>query len=100
MRQGAGAGPAAELGAGGAGLVPEADAAGMVAYLRLFARVMAGGAPAAAASWVAALEQEVGVAPLWDVLFQLMCYPVPQARPAPACCWQILRYEGFIFITK
>lgn len=67
-------------------MVPEADAAGMVAYLRLFARVMAGGVPGAAAGWVHALEQEVGVAPLWEVLFQLMCYPVPQARSAPAWC--------------
>ena len=52
----------------------------MVAYLRLFARVMAGGAAGAVVGWVHALEEEVGVAPLWEVLFQLMCYPVPQVR--------------------
>jgi hypothetical protein len=61
--------------------VPEADAAGLAAYLRLFARVMAGGADGAVAGWAAALEEEAGVAPLWELLFQLMCHPVPQARP-------------------
>ncbi|KAK9838304.1 hypothetical protein WJX81_003260 [Elliptochloris bilobata] len=78
----AGNGAATEVGAGGAAIVPEADAAGMVAYLRLFARVMAGGAPGAVAGWVRALEEEVGVAPLWEVLFQLMCHPVPQKLKA------------------
>jgi hypothetical protein len=34
------------------------------------------------ASWVAQLEDDAGVSPIWEVLFQLMCCPVPQVRHA------------------
>ena len=30
------------------------------------------------ASWVSQLEEDAGVAPIWEVLVQLMCCPVPQ----------------------
>lgn len=87
QRQGAGngGGQAGALGPGpgGAGIVPEADAAGLVAYLRLFTRVMRDGAPGAVAAWLHALEEAAGVAPLWEVFFQLMCHPVPQVTWRP-----------------
>lgn len=79
-----GSGQAMALGAGlgVAGIVPEADVAGLAAFLRLFARVMANGAAGLVAGWVHALEEECAVSPLWEVFVQLMCHPVPQARPA------------------
>ena len=33
-------------------------------------------------SWMRTLEEESGIVPLWEVMFQLMCHPVPQV----ICC--------------
>ena len=63
-------------------LVPESDAAGLTAFLRLLARVFGEGGADEAAAWMRLLEEEAGVAPLWEPLFQLMCHPVPQVRGA------------------
>lgn len=37
--------------------------------------------------WLRQLEEDAGVAPVWEVLFQAMCCPVPQASAAlvPLC---------------
>ena len=45
---------------------------------------MGQGAPDEVASWVRQLEEEAGVAPIWEVLVQLMCCPVPQVRAGGA----------------
>jgi len=42
-------------------------------------KVMAEGGEAAV-GWARQLEQETGIAPLWEVLFQLAAHPVPQVR--------------------
>lgn len=31
-------------------------------------------------AWAHALEEETGAVPIWEILFQLMCHPVPQVR--------------------
>ncbi len=59
-------------------VMPDNDAAGLEAYLRLFTRVFQEGDGADAAAWMRALEEETGAVPLWEVLFQLMCLQVPQ----------------------
>ena len=43
-------------------------------------RVMCEGRVEEAATWLRQLEEDAGVAPVWEVLFQAMCCPVPQVR--------------------
>ena len=62
--------------------VPESDAAGMAAYARLAAAVLASAPRSGAAAWRAALEAEVGGAPLAELALQLMCHPVPSSLKA------------------
>lgn len=59
-------------------MVPDSDASALAAYLQLLARVVSNGPPARVPSWVAAWEAQSLVSPLWELLFQLMCHPVPQ----------------------
>lgn len=44
---------------------------------------------ASAAGWLLQLEGETGVAPLWEVLFQLAAHPVPQVSPQIVQSFQI-----------
>ena len=62
-------------------MVPASDAAALAAYVRLLAQVAAAGSMEQQAARLAAWEQSAQVAPLWELLFQLMCYPVPQVGP-------------------
>ncbi|CAK0757624.1 hypothetical protein CVIRNUC_002556 [Coccomyxa viridis] len=67
------------------GVVPNSDAQALVAYLNLLAKVFReGNVPGEGSStgpvvaWMHVLEDETGARPLWEVMFQLMCHPVPQ----------------------
>lgn len=67
------------------GVVPDSDAQALVAYLKLLAKVFReGSVPGEGSStspviaWMHVLEEETGARPLWEVMFQLMCHPVPQ----------------------
>lgn len=40
------------------------------------------GNPDEVASWVRLLDDEAGIAPSWEILFQVMCCPVPQSLKA------------------
>lgn len=69
------------------GVVPDSDAQALVAYLGLLAKVFReGSAPSEGSStspviaWMHVLEEETGARPLWEVMIQLMCHPVPQVR--------------------
>ena len=77
------------------GVVPSSDAQALVAYLNLLAKVFReGSVPSEGSStgpvvaWMHVLEDETGARPLWEVMFQLMCHPVPQVislHPSSAC---------------
>ena len=41
-------------------------------------QVMRDAAEGHVVSWLRALEEESSITPLWEVMFQLMCHPVPQ----------------------
>jgi hypothetical protein len=41
-------------------------------------KVMGEGSELEVATWVRQLEEEIGITPLWEVLFQLNAYPIPQ----------------------
>ena len=44
----------------------------------LLTQVMRDAADGQVISWMRTLEEESGIVPLWEVIFQLMCHPVPQ----------------------
>lgn len=44
----------------------------------LLTQVMRDAADGQVVSWMRTLEEESGIVPLWEVMFQLMCHPVPQ----------------------
>ncbi len=58
--------------------MPANDAAGMAAFLHLLAAVLRNAEEGEAGERVRQLEAKAGLAPLWELLFQLMCFPVPQ----------------------
>ena len=67
------------------GVVPDSDTQALVAYLALLAKVFRegnvpseGSAGSPVIAWMHVLEEETGARPLWEVMFQLMCHPVPQ----------------------
>lgn len=59
-------------------MVPDSDTRALAAYLRLLTRVVGRGNPQRVGAWLGQWEAGCGVAPLWELLLQLMCYPVPQ----------------------
>lgn len=61
-------------------VVPDEDARGLAAYLRLFARILSEASLADVEAWRLELEGVTNVRPLWEIFFQLMCHPVPQVR--------------------
>ena len=83
------------------GVVPSSDAQALVAYLNLLAKVFReGSVPSEGSStgpvvaWMHVLEDETGARPLWEVMFQLMCHPVPQVtslHPESACLMSSVR---------
>ena len=66
-------------------MVPASDSAALAAYVRLLASLAASGSLEQRAQRLASWEQAAQVAPLWELLFQLMCYPVPQVPPTVLC---------------
>lgn len=58
------------------------DSAALCAYLELFSQVMTEGAAEEAATWLRLLESDAGIAPVWEILIQAMCCPVPLALKA------------------
>lgn len=60
--------------------MPEVDAVALAAFARLLARVVEQGAREHVAVWLREMEEVVGVNPLWELLLQLLCYPVPSVR--------------------
>ena len=78
-------------------MVPAGDAAALAAYVRLLGVVASSGSAGQRAARLAAWEQSAQVAPLWELLFQLMCCPVPQVRfpMRPVCMhwvvWRLVR---------
>ena len=58
------------------------DTKALCAFSRLFETVMSEGNADEVVSWSRQLDDEAGVAPSWEVLFQVMCCPVPQALKA------------------
>ncbi|KAL4441042.1 hypothetical protein ABPG77_010473 [Micractinium sp. CCAP 211/92] len=63
-------------------VLPACDSKALCAYLGLFKRVMAEGRVEEVLMWLRQLEEDAGVAPVWEVLFQAMCCPVPQELKA------------------
>lgn len=63
-------------------VLPATDTKALCAFARLYERVMLEGSPDEVASWTRQLDEEAGVAPSWEVLFQAMCCPVPQSLKA------------------
>ncbi|KAK9788145.1 hypothetical protein WJX73_001060 [Symbiochloris irregularis] len=63
-------------------MVPDSDTRALAAYLRLLTRVVGRGNPQRVVAWLGQWEVGCGVAPLWELLLQLMCYPVPQELKA------------------
>eukprot|EP00887_Chlorella_sp_A99_P002898 scaffold6.g2898.t1 len=63
-------------------VLPAVDAAAVSAYLALFAAVMGEGAADEVPTWLRQLEEDAGVSPVWEALFQAMCCPVPQGLKA------------------
>lgn len=53
--------------------------AAMCAALPACRRVISEGRVEEVLMWLRQLEEDAGVAPIWEVLFQAMCCPVPQA---------------------
>ena len=62
-------------------IIPADDAAGLAAFLHLLACVLRNAEAGEMEERVRQLEGIAGVAPLWELLFQLMCFPVPQVSP-------------------
>ncbi|KAL4457392.1 hypothetical protein ABPG75_012257 [Micractinium tetrahymenae] len=63
-------------------VLPACDSKALCAYLGLFKRVMTEGRVEEVLMWLRQLEEDAGVAPVWEVLFQAMCCPVPQELKA------------------
>lgn len=63
-------------------VLPATDTKALCAFARLYERVMLEGSPDEVASWIRQLDDEAGIAPSWEVLFQAMCCPVPQSLKA------------------
>jgi len=63
-------------------VLPEADTNGLCAFVDVFTQVMTNGPLAKSLEWIQDLEEECGVAPSWEVLFEAMCSPVPQKLKA------------------
>jgi len=55
-----------------------AETKGLCAFTGVFTRVMQRGPVDEVLSWVRQLDNEAGVSPSWELLFQTMCCPVPQ----------------------
>ena len=62
-------------------IIPASDAAGLAAFLHLLACVLRNAEAGEMEERIRQLEVIAGVAPLWELLFQLMCFPVPQVNP-------------------
>lgn len=85
------------------GVVPDSDAQALVAYLKLLAKVFReGSAPSEGSTaspviaWMHVLEEETGARPLWEVMFQLMCHPVPQVPTPQECSFLCSYFECLI----
>ena len=65
-------------------IVPANDAAGMAAFLRLLAAVLRSAEEGERGERIRFLEAKAGLgsSPMWELLFQLMCFPVPQVGGA------------------
>lgn len=63
-------------------VLPEADTNGLCAFVDVFTQVMSNGPLDEALKWIQDLEEECGVAPSWEILFEAMCCPVPQKLKA------------------
>ncbi|KAL3148728.1 hypothetical protein ABBQ38_014140 [Trebouxia sp. C0009 RCD-2024] len=63
-------------------LAPPEDVAGLSAFLRLFSQVFRDCDASQVEGWMTTLEDQSQIRPLWEVFFQLMCHPVPQALKA------------------
>jgi hypothetical protein len=63
-------------------VLPANDTKALCAFARLYERVMLEGHPDEVASWIRQLDDDAGVAPSWEILYQAMCCPVPQSLKA------------------
>ncbi|KAL6770382.1 NUP205 [Auxenochlorella protothecoides x Auxenochlorella symbiontica] len=62
--------------------LPPWDSAGLCAQVHLFSAVMSHAPAAETALWLVQLTEELGLGPVWEVLIQCMCSPVPQELKA------------------
>ena len=67
-------------------IIPARDAAGLAAFLHLLACVLRNTEAGEMDERVHQLEAIAGVAPLWELLFQLMCFSVPQVSSDASIC--------------
>ena len=51
---------------------------------KVWLQVFRDGAASQVGAWMSELQSESSISPLWEVMFQLMCHPVPQVRIL--CC--------------
>jgi len=47
---------------------------------KVWLQVFRDGAASQVGGWMSELQSESSISPLWEVMFQLMCHPVPQVR--------------------
>jgi len=47
---------------------------------KVWLQVFRDGAASQVGAWISELQSESSISPLWEVMFQLMCHPVPQVR--------------------
>ncbi len=60
----------------------EADSNGLCAFVDVFRQVVANSSTRDVVQWLHELEDDSGVSPCWEVLFEAMCCPVPQKLKA------------------
>ena len=60
----------------------EADTNGLCCFVEVFTQVMTNGPLTRTLEWIQDLEEDCGVAPSWEILFEAMCCPVPQKLKA------------------
>lgn len=65
-----------------ASVLSEADSNGLCAFVDVFRQVMTNSSTKDVIHWLQELEDDSGVSPSWEVLFEAMCCPVPHKLKA------------------
>ena len=76
----------------------EADTNGLCAFVDVFRHVMNSAPITDGLQWLQELEEDAGVSPCWEVLFEAMCSPVPQKLKASLdrAIASLARYDALV----